>query len=63
MAFDIEDFTPQAPMGVNAEESFAEGNEDGEMKDGIRGQLPELNPIGKEKRTNKFVVRKRKPTK
>jgi hypothetical protein len=48
-------------VGVDAEESFAHGDKDQEMENGIRSQLPELNSIEKEERTKKFVGWKRKP--
>ncbi len=63
MTLDIEDFPPKTPVGINAEKCFADSDENGKMENGIWGQLPELDPIEKKKRTKKFVGRKRKPAK
>ena len=49
-------------MGINAEESFAHSDKDGKMENGIRGQLPKLDLLGKEEATKKFVGWKGKPT-
>jgi hypothetical protein len=63
VTFDVEDFPPQAPVGVNAEESLAQSDEDGKMENGIGSQLPELDPIEEKKRAEELVGRERKPTK
>lgn len=55
VALDEEDFFPKTPVGVDAEESLANSDEDGQVKDGIWGQLPKLNPIGKKKASKKLV--------
>jgi hypothetical protein len=47
VAPEIEDTLPQAPMEMGPEEAFAEGDEKGDMEDGIWGQLVQLNPIHK----------------
>jgi hypothetical protein len=48
-------------VGVDAEESLAHSDKDGDMENGIWSQLPELNSVEKEERTKKFVGWKRKP--
>jgi hypothetical protein len=48
-------------VGINAEEGFAHSDKDGEVESGIRGQLPKLDPVGKEEATKKFVGWKGKP--
>jgi hypothetical protein len=63
VVFDVEDLPSQAPMGVDAKEGLTQSDEDGKMKNGIRGQLPELDPVEKKKRTKEFVGREREPTK
>jgi hypothetical protein len=50
-------------MGVDAKEGLAQSDEDGKMKDEIRGQLPELDPVEEKKGAKEFVGRERKPTK
>jgi hypothetical protein len=47
VAPEIEDTFPQAPMGMGPEETFTEGDEKGDMEDGIWGKLVQLNPINK----------------
>jgi hypothetical protein len=42
---EIEDTFPQAPMRMGPEETFAEGDEDRNMEDGIWVQLMQLDPI------------------
>lgn len=63
MAFDVENFPPQAPVGVNAEEGFTQSNKDGNVEDGIGSQLPELNPLEEKKRAKKLVGGERKSAK
>ena len=59
VTLDKENFPPKTPVGVNAEVGFADSNEDGQMEDGVWGQLPKLNPIGKEKAAKELVGWKR----
>ena len=42
-------------MGSNPEVAFTESDEDSNVKDGIRGQLPELHPVNKEQPTEEFM--------
>jgi hypothetical protein len=63
VAFDIENLPPQALVGVNAEEGLTQCNKDAKVEDGIRGQLPVLNPIEEEKRAQKILRGERKTTK
>jgi hypothetical protein len=63
VALDVEDLPPKAPVGVNAEEGFTNGDKNEKVENGIRGQLPELDPVEEKKGTKKFVGRKRKPVK
>jgi hypothetical protein len=44
-----------APMRMDAEETFTYGDKDRDMKDRIRSQLIQLNPIDKQQSTKKFV--------
>ena len=44
-------------MRMDAEETLAESNENGNMKERIRGQLMQLNPVDKKKATKKFMDR------
>jgi hypothetical protein len=59
---DIKNISPQTQVGINAEVGFAHSDKDGEMENGIRGQLPELDPVGKKEVTKKFMGWKGKPT-
>jgi hypothetical protein len=63
MTLDIENFPPKTPVGINAEESFTDSDENRKVENGIWGQLPELDPIEKQKGTKKLMRRKRKPAK
>jgi hypothetical protein len=49
-------------VGINAEVGFAHSDKDGEVENRIWGQLPELDPVGKEHETEKIVGWKGKPT-
>jgi hypothetical protein len=62
VALDIEDLPPKPLVGVNAEEGLAYGDENGEVEDGIWGQLPNLDPIGENKAAEELVGWERKPT-
>jgi hypothetical protein len=55
VALDIENFPPKTRVGVNAEESLADGDENGEVKNRVWGQLPKLNPIGEKKAAEELV--------
>jgi hypothetical protein len=44
-------------MRMDAEETLAESNENGNMKERIRGQLMQLDPVDKKKATKKFMDR------
>ncbi len=44
-------------MRMDAEETFAKSNENGNMKERIRGQLMQLDPVDKKKTTKKFMDR------
>jgi hypothetical protein len=46
---------PKAQIWMNAEETFTKGDKDRNMKDRIRSQLVQLNPIDKQQSTKKFV--------
>jgi hypothetical protein len=63
VALDVEDFPLKTPVGINAEEGFADGDEDIKMENGIWGQLPKLDPIEEKKGAKKLVGRKREPSK
>jgi hypothetical protein len=62
VALDKENFPPKTPVGVNAEVSLADGDKDGQMENGVWGQLPKLNPIRKEKVAEELVGWGRQPT-
>jgi hypothetical protein len=62
VSLDIENLPPKVPVGVNAEEGLTYRDENGEVEDGIWGQLPELDPVGETKASEEFVGWKRKPT-
>jgi hypothetical protein len=36
-------------VGVNAEVGLADGDKNGQVEDGVWGQLPKLNPVREEK--------------
>ena len=55
VALDEENFPPKTPVGVDAKVSLTDGDENGQVKDGIWGQLPKLNPIGEKKTSKKLV--------
>jgi hypothetical protein len=55
VAFDKEDFPPKTPVGVNAEVGLADGDKDGQMENGVWGQLPKLNPVREEKAAEELV--------
>jgi hypothetical protein len=63
VTLNIEDFPPNTPVGINAEEGFTDGDEDRKMENGVWGQLPELNPVEEKKGAEKLVGRKRETTK
>jgi hypothetical protein len=62
VALHIEDFPPKTPVGINAEEGFADSDEDRKVKDGVWGQLPEPNPVKEKKGAEKLVGMKRETT-
>ena len=62
MTLHIEDLPPKAPVRLNAEEGFTDGDKNGKVEDGIWGQLPELNPIEEKKGAKELVRRKREAT-
>jgi hypothetical protein len=51
----IENVLPQAPMRMGPEEALAQGDENRDMEDGVGGQLMQLNPVNKEKSTEKLM--------
>ena len=55
VAPEIENALPQAPMRMGPEEALAQSDENRDMEDGVRGQLMQLNPVNKEKSTEKLV--------
>jgi hypothetical protein len=59
VALDIENLPPKTPVGVNAEESLADGDENGEVENGVWGQLPKMNPIREKKDREELMVRER----
>jgi hypothetical protein len=40
-----EEMEPQVPVGLNPEESLADGGEDGRLSDGVRVAVVQLYPI------------------
>ena len=46
-------------MGSDAQVAFAEGYEDGNVQDSVRGKLPDLHPVNEEQPTKEFVDWKR----
>jgi hypothetical protein len=58
---DEEDFLPQNPMWVNAEECLANRDEDGKMQDRVWCHLPELNAIVENKAAKELVGWDRQP--
>ena len=44
-------------MGVDAEETFAESNEDRDVEDGVGSQLVQLNPVNKEESPKELMNR------
>jgi hypothetical protein len=62
VVLDIENLSPNTPVGVNAEEGFTESDKDRKVENGVWGQLPELNPVEEKKETEKLVGRKRETT-
>jgi hypothetical protein len=62
MALHVEDLPPKTPVRVNAEEGFADSDEDRKVENGVWGQLPELNPVEEKKRAKEFVRWKGKAT-
>jgi hypothetical protein len=49
-------------MRMDAEETLAESNENGNVEDRIRGQLVQLDPVDEKETTKKFVDRSGKTT-
>ena len=63
VAADIKKLFEQAKVGRNAKEAFTEGDENGEMKKGVGGQLRELYPVGEKEATQEWMKRKLEPAK
>jgi hypothetical protein len=59
VVFDKEDFLPNAPMEINTKKSLTSTNENCEIKDGIRGQLPKLDSVGEQEAPKEFVCSER----
>jgi hypothetical protein len=55
VAVKIEKCVSICPVGVDTQEAFAQGNEDGYMEERIRGQLMDLDLVDKEQTTEKFM--------
>jgi hypothetical protein len=62
VALDEEYLIPHTPMGVDAEEGLVDSDKNHEMQDRFRRQLLEVNAIGKQETTEKFVGFKGQPT-
>jgi hypothetical protein len=62
VALEKEKIPSKTPVGVNAELSLADSDKDGQMEDGVWGQLPKLNPIRKKKAAEELVGWERQPT-
>jgi hypothetical protein len=62
VAPEVENAFSQAPMRMDAEETLAESNENGNVEDRIRGQLVQLDPVDEKETTKKFVDRSGKTT-
>jgi hypothetical protein len=56
---EVEDVFPEAPVRVDAQETFTECNESGDVEERVWGQLVQLDSVDKEKATKKFVDRNR----
>jgi hypothetical protein len=59
VAAEVEDAFPEAPVRVDAQETFTESDKDGDVEERVWGQLVQLDPVDKEKATKKFVNKKR----
>jgi hypothetical protein len=55
VVLDIENLPPKTLVGFNAEEGLTYSDENGEVEDGIQGQLLELDPAGEKKAAEEFV--------
>jgi hypothetical protein len=55
IAAEAENAFPQSPIGRDSEEAFAKCDENRNVKDGIGGQLVQLNPINKKKTAEEIV--------
>jgi hypothetical protein len=58
----VKEILPQSPVGINAQKSFTQGDEAGNVQKRIWRELMKLHAVHKEKPTKKFVGRKRKST-
>jgi hypothetical protein len=56
MALDRGKSSSTASAWVNAEEILTNGDENGEVKDRVRHQLPELDVVGKKEAAEKLVT-------
>ena len=55
VAAEVKDAFPQAPVRVDAQETFAEGDENRDVEERVRGQLVQLNPIDKKEAAEKLM--------
>jgi hypothetical protein len=53
---------PHAPVRVDAQEAFAEGHNNRDVEEGVRGQLVKLNPIDEDETAEEFMHRNGKTT-
>ncbi|KAM0878313.1 hypothetical protein ACQ4PT_034962 [Festuca glaucescens] len=52
---EVKDAFPQAPVRVDAQETFTEGDENRDVEERVRGQLVQLNPIDKKEAAEKLM--------
>jgi hypothetical protein len=55
IAAEAENAFPQSPVRRDSKEAFAQRDKNGNMEDGIGGQLVQLNPINKKKAAEEIV--------
>jgi hypothetical protein len=55
IAAEAENAFPQSPIRRDSKEAFAQCDKNGNVEDGIRGQLVQLNPVNKKKAAEEIV--------
>ena len=58
---EVEQILEEIEVRMNAEESLAQMNEGGDMKNGVRVQMDQLDPIKMEKTPKKLLVGRANP--